>query len=767
MSAPTSPAPPDEGAEQDQQHRARRSLRTGPTFWSGPGLEWFTADRILAIVVPVLLIAVAMAPLEPVYLTAWLFVAIAGGLVLGTTIAVLGAMLRWHTLTVLAVALPTFFAFGALAVPSSAIAGIVPTPTTWQLMGRGVVTVWKQVLTIAPPLGTGGALMLLPYLMAFVGALVAVTISLRARHYSLSLILPALVLVASILFGTRLSVLAGTLGVTAVMVCLSWVAWRAGRLELNRVLAVSVVLGVAAVGSTGASLLLAPDHPRLVLRDFVEPPPDPHDYPSPLAGFRYYVDDLADETVFSISEVPAGLEVVRLAAMDSYDGTVWDVTPGHTPATGSFTRTGDRIALEVPGDAVEMSISIEEMTGVWLPNIGSSVDLTFTSDRSTRLTESFYYNAATDTALNAAGLSAGDAYTLVAARPEPPADLSATRLQAQNLSLPEPRHVPDIIATMASQYSEGYSNDYARVEAIASNLSTGGFFSHGLVNEVPSRPGHGAGRIADMLDAEEIVGNGEQYAAAMALMVRALGYPSRVVMGFEVDPDAAGGHLEVKGEDITAWVEVPFEGHGWLPFYPTPDEDQVPQAEDPDPVDRPQPQVLQPPDPPVEPPDVPPQDRSDAEVQDETSEDETGVRPWLLIGAAVGFPLLLLLSPFLIIAALKVRRRRKRRNTGPPAQRIAGGWTELEDQAVDLGRPRGTGQTRRESAAAIDAVFDGASTLNLARTADAGVFAPAAPEQEVAAQFWVDVRQARGRMRHSVRRRQRFRSHFSPRSLRR
>src|SRR5699024_1273431 len=130
--------------------------------------------------------------------------------------------------------------------------------------------------------------------------------------YSLALLLPAVILVASILFGTWSSVLPGVFGVVGALLSLTWVAHRAGRLETTRVLAVSVVLGVAAVSGTGASLALTPSQPRMVLRDYVEPPPDPHDYASPLAAFRYFVDDLADETLFTITDLPAGTPAVRL-----------------------------------------------------------------------------------------------------------------------------------------------------------------------------------------------------------------------------------------------------------------------------------------------------------------------------------------------------------------------------------------------------------------------------------------------------------------------
>jgi hypothetical protein len=55
----------------------------------------------------------------------------------------------------------------------------------------------------------------------------------------------------------------------------------------------------------------------------------------------------------------------------------------------------------------------------------------------------------------------------------------------------------------------------------------------------------------------------------MAVMVRELGYPSRVAVGFR-SGEARGDSFLVTSRDAHAWVEVFFPGFGWLPFEPTP-----------------------------------------------------------------------------------------------------------------------------------------------------------------------------------------------------
>src|SRR6185437_1243742 len=67
------------------------------------------------------------------------------------------------------------------------------------------------------------------------------------------------------------------------------------------------------------------------------------------------------------------------------------------------------------------------------------------------------------------------------------------------------------------------------------------------------------------------VGYCQFFAGAMALMLRYLGVPARVAVGF------AGGTYDthkraylVTDHEAHAWVEVWFKGYGWLPFDPTP-----------------------------------------------------------------------------------------------------------------------------------------------------------------------------------------------------
>nr|BFE88893.1 hypothetical protein GCM10020093_114940 [Planobispora longispora] len=61
----------------------------------------------------------------------------------------------------------------------------------------------------------------------------------------------------------------------------------------------------------------------------------------------------------------------------------------------------------------------------------------------------------------------------------------------------------------------------------------------------------------------------EQFAAAMAVLARAVDIPSRVAIGY-TGGTSVSGRWNVRTHDSHAWPELYFEGAGWLRFEPTP-----------------------------------------------------------------------------------------------------------------------------------------------------------------------------------------------------
>lgn len=76
--------------------------------------------------------------------------------------------------------------------------------------------------------------------------------------------------------------------------------------------------------------------------------------------------------------------------------------------------------------------------------------------------------------------------------------------------------------------------------------------------------------LVDHVLFEHRYGYCEHYSAAMVVMLRSLGVPSRVAVGYAPGEwDEASGSYIYRQNNAHAWVEVYFLGYGWIPFEPT------------------------------------------------------------------------------------------------------------------------------------------------------------------------------------------------------
>ena len=72
-------------------------------------------------------------------------------------------------------------------------------------------------------------------------------------------------------------------------------------------------------------------------------------------------------------------------------------------------------------------------------------------------------------------------------------------------------------------------------------------------------------------------GHCEYFAAAMTVMLRTLGIPSRYVNGFQTgEYNDVAGDFVVRASDAHSWVEAYFPSFGWLTFDPTPPSNEKP-----------------------------------------------------------------------------------------------------------------------------------------------------------------------------------------------
>jgi hypothetical protein len=723
-----------------------------------------------------------------------------GGILLGLGIAAANAHLRLGLLITTALALGAYLVFGTLlAVPDAAIAGFVPSLDSLRTLLLGVVFAWKDMLTVGVPVGSAGGVLIVPFLSSLLTALVAgiLTWRLKTPYWPL---LPVLVLfVTGIAFSTNAAFLTVERGIGLTVIAIAWATFRrdalrrsdtrkvsvnrpqtdaatAQRAKLRRLgTAAAVIAACVAITAVAAPLVTAGGD-RKVLRNVVVPPFDPKDYITPLASFRTFVKDKKDDTLFVVKGLPRDGRV-RLGALDAFNGTNYNMDPN---GSGSFSKVGDTESINtladtsgiVPSNDYSIDITIEDYQGYFVPGGRKTTGLSFDQSASAAAS-GLYFNAGTDTAVTTQGLSKGDSYSVQVSDPVKLEHGQLTQYDFAKITLPDAVEVPPVVGSQANDLSADAPTAIDRVRQIEAHFQKTGAFSNGLVTDgqLPSVSGHSSSRIRNLLTAKQMLGDDEQYAVSMSLMLRHLGIPSRVVMGFYPDPTSpenGAGEVKITGKDVHAWVEVAFDRVGWVSFDPTPPKDNVPIPPDPENKSKPKPQVLQPPPPPQEPADLPPDSSPDA-----LDADDKKNNPWLFWGALLGalgialIPLSILALPLLLIALLKSRRRKARLTDGHPAQRVGGGWNEVVSLATDMGAGIDMRATRRESAVVLADSFPatGQTTTMLAHRADASIFGAGQPSEEEVREYWTIVDGSLKEMTGTVGFWRRQQARFSPRSL--
>lgn len=709
-----------------------------------PSARLIVVDSLVLIA----LTALAASPFDAAY-GGWRWLAaVVGGLLIGLAVAAISARASlgpWLTALTLFVA---YLLFGAaLALPEQAFAGVLPDPDSLRALLTGVVHAWRDSLTLITPLGTTGTVLLVPYLVGLLAGILSGLLLWRSRVPALAGLVPVAAFVTAAAFGDRVTDHTIARGLALAAALLIWNRWRGARgarvAWLRRVALTAGVLAVASTAAAGVAHVTTDEH-REVLRDHVEPPFDPLAFPSPLSRYRAYYDEagMGEETMFHTTGLDRG-DLVRIATMDTFDGIVWNVAGGPEAATqsGSFGR----LAHERPGaHEVEVAITVEDYSGPWVPTVGNtrSVEVARNGKRDDAARSGVLYNDATGTMAQLGGVLPGTTYRFRTIRPRTPRSPETLDAAAG----PLPQAPPDVPALTKRTQTWLTGADQVAGGGAARTLADSfqeGYYSDGKPGEAQSASGHGIKRITDLVAPEQMVGNAEQYASAMGVAAQQLGLPARVVLGFKV-PDDSG---EIRGSDITAWVEVDLEKAGWVAFEPTPDKDRKPRDEQEDPEPEPQPYVMQP-----VVPDEP--DDTDKKAPQGAGQDvapdvlETVWRILTIAGYAVGVAAVL--SPIWLLLLIKLVRRRRRRRAKDPIVRVSGGWKEVADRARDLGVRLPHSNTRYENGIALASRFPTSQAVALATRADQHVFGPAAPGDGEVAAYWQDVGTALKRMRKSA-----------------
>ena len=735
------------------------------------GLRGLPPSRWIDLVLVVALALVAAVLFVPSFGSPVGARAAAGGIGTGVVVALVGAVARLGPTPTLAL--------GALAHVSLAPWVLPDVGSGWKAVRAvlaATVTVWRDALTLPVPLTAFPAMTVLPWLAGLITGVLAARAVLSGR-----VIIAGTAVLAqaglAIAWGVRTALAPSALGaglMAGVLLLWAMTAQRGRRERVAEVLesrdagvgrgsrlGLARVMALLAVTATVVALAIpAAPHNRTVLRDLFEPPLDLTEYATPLSLVRTLETDMASTPLMTASGADESTRI-RLAALDSYDGLSARISASASGAA-RFQRVGHETPLTAGGatrseGSREVTVSIADYSFPWVPTVADTLSLEVSGSRADQVSQSLYYDAFSTTGITTASMSSSDVLTEQVQDPPTATDAQLTEAGIDTVTLGPVEDVPPSVQTLATTLVGTTSEPLAQIRMLQQALRAG-YYSDGTKS--PSPPGHGAARIASMVDAGSLVGDDEQYSVLMMLMCRSLGIPARVVMGFR--PTMDGNAANVTGQDISAWVEVPFRSVGWVTIDVVPDRDQVPQQQTTEKVSNPEPQVLQPPLPLQDPAHLPP---SYEDEERDSSNDDDG-RGLGLIAAVVAGGLGVVLLPIATILAAKALRRRRRRRRGG-IEGVLGAWDEVVDRARDFGRRTPPRATRREAALSLAPAFPTAELTRFAAAVDGQVFGKGAPTSYAVSTIWASADAMVPAMGSDRSRTRRLAARLSPRSLRR
>jgi hypothetical protein len=514
------------------------------------------------------------------------------------------------------------------------------------------------------------------------------------------------------------------------------------RRRVGAVVFLAVLAGVAAGAGPAAVGAVGPRH-RVDPREALGTVPLPASAANPLDWVDVWLTDPGRRLFAATTDGP--VPFWRLAVLTDFDGQQWSPPPRYARAGLGVPPGGAGATQPVGGTdaaAVKQTVTVDGLAGPFLPamerpvRIGAPVTAV---------------DAGSGVLLTDRAELRGLRYTVVSAGRGPGGDGSCG---SGNAVPPPPEELGEALAAVAGGRCEGAFAPFA--QAVERRLNTGRFNTAGA----PSA-GTNVGVLGGFLQPG---GRGTvvEFAAGLALALRAAGVPTRLVIGFAPQEVPAGQPQEVYARDVRLWVDAWLPGSGWTAYHPAPPA-PTDAAVAPAPVTSPQPRVTPSPQPspsasPVssEPPG-PPDDPSGL----------AHLRLALVLVAALlaGYALVVTVAPW--------RRRRRRRRLGGPRVRGLAAWHDVLDA---LGYAPARHATPAELLAATpasigrllaDGVPDARDAVGaLTATAERCLFTPVAPGEDEVRAAWRAARVIRRQLYRRAAYPGRIRRALSPANLR-
>jgi len=347
--------------------------------------------------------------------------------------------------------------------------------------------------------------------------------------------------------------------------------------------------------------------------------------------------------------------------------------------------------LSIAGSGLEtVAITIQNYKDKFLPVFAGTQTVT-------GIDGNWFLDATTRALHRTDPIKPGD-YQLETSFGQPSAEeLAGDTVSGANSSLLAVGDLPNGVRDDALAVTAGASTPYEKADRLEKYFTDP---ANGFVYSLTVPTGNSGDALVDFLNLKQ--GYCEQYASAMAVMLRAVGVPARVAIGFTGGIETEDGDLQITSHQAHAWVEVKFDTAGWVRFDPTP----LGEGGNADPTDSETTSET------TAEPTEKTTDTPESSVVTTTTTTTT-VTPTVTVGgtttggqvavggapeapsrvlAVTGWSLLVLVGIGLIVAAVAapsfLRRRRTGRRMAVAGSGPAGApaaWAEVEDLALDHG----------------------------------------------------------------------------------
>jgi hypothetical protein len=278
---------------------------------------------------------------------------------------------------------------------------------------------------------------------------------------------------------------------------------------------------------------------------------------SPFTALRGQLEQTTPGELFHVRGLPQPSYLRALTLREYVPGEGWQAGAPEPGVAISGPLAADPVP---PGEQVTVDVENQGFRDYWLPVYGDPVTVTGLPP------QTWAYDGRSGIAYTSRPRQE-DSWQQQAVLPAPTADQlraaeGAAGAGAEYLSVDgvDPR-VAEIAAEVTRDRETGFDKTMALVDYFAGPDSTFGY-------SLQTAPSAGDDPLVEFLTVGRI-GYCEQFASAMAVMLRTVGVPARVAVGFTGGTDS-GRYRSVTTADAHAWVEAWFPGVGWTTFDPTP-----------------------------------------------------------------------------------------------------------------------------------------------------------------------------------------------------